>query len=185
SERYDLISIEVGQLSRPGVPYFYTTDFYRLARARLRPGGVVSQLLKLSLPPPVFRGAIASFREVFPDAVLWFNTSECLLLGTAAGRLTFDRRRLALLDSSPAVARDFEQRFYGSEEFSLRRPEVFLGGCLCGPSGLAALAAGATPFRDDPPRLDYLASRQSTSETNVPLYVEELPRGPHPIPRLA
>ena len=36
---YDLISLEVGQVFRPGVAPFYTVEFYRDARERLRPGG--------------------------------------------------------------------------------------------------------------------------------------------------
>jgi spermidine synthase len=44
---FDIISIEVGQVFRPGVGAFYTADFYELARARLWPGGLLAQFVSM------------------------------------------------------------------------------------------------------------------------------------------
>ena len=41
---YDVIAIEVGQIFRPGIAFFYTADFYHRSRQRLRPGGLLTQL---------------------------------------------------------------------------------------------------------------------------------------------
>jgi len=182
-ERYDVISIEVGQIFRPGVPAFYTTDFYRLARSRLRPGGLVSQLVKLSLPTDVFRGVVASFLEVFPQSVLWYNTGECLLIGTEAGRMAFDRSRLAQAASNSAIRADLTQRFYGDTSYALQNPHAFWGGLILGPEGLATLCPGTRPFHDDPPVLDYLATRAAEPRPeNVLLRASQLRRvDDHPL----
>ena len=180
-DRYDVISMEIGQLYRPGVPAFYTSDFYRLVRARLNPGGVASQLLKLTVPPEVVRGCVRSFLDVFPQSVLWYNTNEFLLLGVNADRITFDRSRLAIIEGNRAMEIDFSQHFFGDVSFALRHPPVFLGAIVAGPEGLAKLAGDARPYRDDPPVLDYRASRIDPTQENVLANVAALRALPSPI----
>ena len=46
-ETYDVLSLELGQIFRPGVAAFYTREFYQRVRDRLRPGGLVSQFVPL------------------------------------------------------------------------------------------------------------------------------------------
>lgn len=157
--RYDVISVEIGQLFRPGAGSFYTTDFYRRVRERLAPGGVLSQFVPVAfLSPPLFRTLVASFVEVFPNSVLWYNTTELLLVGVNGGPLRIDVRRLEERISSPAVHEDMAFDLWGGHAFDLNQPRVFLGGFLCGPAGLAALARGYPVLRDDRPIVEYLTS---------------------------
>jgi spermidine synthase len=46
STRYDVVSLEVGQISRPGVAAFYTLEMYRAVRGQLAPGGIVSRFVR-------------------------------------------------------------------------------------------------------------------------------------------
>ena len=79
---YDVIAIEVGQIFRPGIAFFYTADFYHRSRQRLRPGGLLTQLVSLpSLTTDQFRGVIRTFLDAFPQSVLWYNSSDLLLIG--------------------------------------------------------------------------------------------------------
>ncbi|MGH2570115.1 MAG: tetratricopeptide repeat protein, partial [bacterium] len=94
------------------------------------------------------------FRDVFPEAVLWYNTSELLLLGRRDEPIVVRGSRLALLQTPP-VATDLEYAYWGGPAQFLSRPGVFLAGFLCGPRGLAALADGAPVYRDDLPILEY------------------------------
>lgn len=160
-ERYDVLSIEVGLAFRPGVPAFYTADFYRRARARLAPGGLLSQFVPfLGLPPEVVPGMLASFREVFPHAVLWYNTSEALLVGVNADSLVVSADSLARALAHPRVRTDLATfRYWGGPGYALDQPAVFLSGFLCGERGLAALAGNAASYRDDRPALDYATTR--------------------------
>ena len=102
--RYDLVSLELGQLFVPAVAASYTVEFYERVRACLRPGGVVSQFVPTAfLTPELFRRMIASFRAAFPQSLLWYNTSELMLLGTTADRWRLAPERLASLTEDPEL----------------------------------------------------------------------------------
>lgn len=161
---YDVISIEVGQTMRPGIGSFYTVDFYRRARERLGEGGLVSQFLPLQyFPPDLLRRALASFVTVFPVSTLWYNKTELLLVGFAdddVPRLHTER----LIDDRLFV--DLALSQWGGEDAYLRRPEALAASLLLGPDGLAAVASGRAPFRDDRPELDYAVSALSPREVD-------------------
>jgi spermidine synthase len=165
-ESYDVISIEVGQISRPGVPLFYTAEFYQRARERLRPGGFLSQFVPTPFfTPEQFRAVLATFLEAFPQSFLWYNRSELLVIGVNAAQLRLDGARLELLSQDGPVGRDLHFEFWGGPQHSLHQRTVFLASFLAGPRGLAALAAGAPLYRDDRPVLDYATSEVPREET--------------------
>jgi spermidine synthase len=165
TETYDVISVEVGQILRPGVSAFYTEDFYRNARRRLNPGGVIGQFVPLSfMSERDFRGIVHTFLEVFPQSVLWYNRAELLLIGTNGERPAFDPARLELLTGEGPVRRDLEFALWGGPAQWQNRPEVFLGGFLAGPDALARMAADGEIFRDDRPVLDYRAALAAPSD---------------------
>ena len=66
-KRYDIISVNVLDPYLPGSSALYTVDFWRLARARLRPGGVYTQLFWGKDIPLLIKG----LKSVF-DTVLYF-----------------------------------------------------------------------------------------------------------------
>ncbi len=151
---WDLVSIEIGQTFRPGAETFYTREFYAALRERLAPGGVVSQFVPLPfLDEPSLRSILATFREVFPRSLLWYNTAELLLIG---GGWELDPVRLARAQAEPHLRDDLAYSQWGGAEFHLDRLGPLLGGFLGGPDAVAELAAGGDPLRDDHPRLSYL-----------------------------
>ncbi len=157
-EKYDLISLELGQTMRPGVASFYTREFYERVRDRLEPGGVISQFLPIAfLGVEDFRSAIRTFLASFPESVLWYNKSELLLIGSNGGRLQTSLEDLAERIGREPVRSDLRFAHWGGEAYWLHRPHAFLGGFLLGPASLAALSEGAVPLRDDLPLLEYAA----------------------------
>ena len=151
---WDLVSIEIGQTFRPGAETFYTREFYTALSSRLAPGGVVSQFVPLPfLDEASLRSILATFLEVFPRSVLWYNTAELLLIG---GGWELDPDRLALVETDAALGDDLAYSQWGGQEYHLDHLGSLLGGFLCGPDGLAELAAGGEILRDDHPRLSYL-----------------------------
>ena len=161
---YDLISIEVGQTFRPGAATFYTREFYAAAAARLAPGGIVAQFVPLPfLDEAALRAVVATFIEVFPHSVLWYNTAELLLIG---GGWQLDPARLARVETDQNLHADLAYSQWGGTEFYLDHLGNFLGGFLCGPEPLARLAAGAKPLRDSHPWLVY-ATRRARAESNL------------------
>ena len=153
---YDLVSVEVGQVFRPGVDAFYTREFYEQARDRLAPGGLLSQFVPLPfLGEAEFRSVLRTFLEVFPESYLWYNTAELLLVGVNGPRAWFPVDRLQLLNREGPVRDDLRFSHWGGPEQWQMRPVPLLGGFLCGPKGLAELARGGDVYDDDRPVLAY------------------------------
>ena len=161
NNKYDIISIEVGQVFRPGLANFYTIDFYQRARQRLNVDGIICQFVPiLSLGLDELHSVIRSFLEVFPESVLWYNTSEFLLIGSASGRLKFSSDRLTMLSSVDVIREDLRFSYWGGPAHWLNQWEVFLAGFLCGPQTLAKITADASIYRDDLPQLEYQTARR-------------------------
>jgi spermidine synthase len=159
---YDLVSIEVGQTFRPGAATFYTREFYAAVRERLTDGGIVSQFVPLPfLDDATLRSLVATFVDVFPHSLLWYNTAELLLIGGDGWRL--DPARLTRVEADLRDELAYSQ--WGGAHWYLHDLGAFLGGFLAGPEALADLAAGAPLLRDDRPRLDY-ATRKARQETD-------------------
>jgi spermidine synthase len=155
---YDLLSVEVGQLYRPGVDVFYTREFYHEARERLRPGGMIVQFVPIEfLREAEFASIIKTFLAEFPQAKLWYNGNELLLMGfNGASRGISEpafTQRLAQAD----IRSDLAYSHWGGPGFAQDRFPVFLAGFLATGDELQALAnlEGATEYTDDSPKLAY------------------------------
>jgi len=150
-ERYDVI---VSQPSNPwvaGVANLFTREFYLLARARLRPGGVMGQWVQAyRILPEDLRGLLRSFLEVFPDATLWEESAgggDLFLIG-GLGERGLDP---AALERAPAEA----WADLGSGAAS--GPVGLLTRFIAGPRSLAAFADDAPPHTDDRLTLEWRA----------------------------
>jgi spermidine synthase len=160
SRQYDIISLELGQPFRPGVAYFYTREAYEFARRRLTRDGLVVQFVPLTFfTPEQFRALVGTFLDVFPQSILWYNTSELLLIGANAPQFPWRGNLSAARSWSAAVSQDLDFAYWGGPAESLNRMEVFLGGFLMGPDALARLADSTEILRDDLPVLDYATAR--------------------------
>ena len=173
---YDVIAIEVGQIFRPSIAFFYTADFYHRSQQRLRPGGLLTQLVSIpSLTTDQFRGVIKTFLDAFPQSYLWYNSSDLLLIGVNDADFKFSGTALERLLSNEAVHQDLRYTFWGGPQHWLNWLPVFLGGYLAGPSELADLASGARLYRDDLPVLDYATSLDYIAQTNeIPIVKDHL-----------
>ncbi len=177
--RYDIISVEVGQIFRPGIDVFYTREFYHDARNHLRRGGLVAQFVPLGfLPEASFRSVVATFLEVFPAAGLWYNTQELLLIGAVETEPRLDLNRLRRLtgaleavapdEDTIRLARDLAWSHWGGARHHLIHPGALLGSYLADAGRLRSMAAGAPVYVDDVPRLAY-----ETSGANMADHHEE------------
>ena len=82
-----------------GLASLFSEEFFRLARARLRPGGVMVQWIQLyNLRPDDLKMIVKTFQRVFPATTLWSVSDDLFLLGrTEPGLLDLGllRRRFA------------------------------------------------------------------------------------------
>lgn len=159
--QYDVVSVEIGQLDRPGVGVFYTREFYREVWARLRPDGMVVQFVPLTfLRPAEFAGALKTFLAVFPNARLWYNTEELLLIGFKGETRRPSPQSFVQTVTARGLREDLDMYYWGGPNFTLTRFPVFLAGFLAAGPELKALAdiAPAEEWTDDRLQLSYSVS---------------------------
>ncbi|HKZ06290.1 MAG TPA: fused MFS/spermidine synthase [Methylomirabilota bacterium] len=111
SPRFDVIVSEPSNPWIGGVASLFSEEFFRLARERLRPGGVMLQWLQAyGLSPDDLRMVVRTFRSAFPATTVWtMGRGDFLLLGAAAP-VAVDLRRLKGFDRlSPGMTRDLDR----------------------------------------------------------------------------
>ncbi len=158
---YDFISVEIGQLDRPGVGGFYTREFYREARARLNAAGMIAQFVPLRfLKAEDFASLLATFIDVFPKARLWYNTGELLLLGFRDELPRLTPEAFARVSERPGIATDLDFNYWGGPHYSLKHFSRFAAGFLAQGEELQALTriAPAEHYSDDRLQLSYRVS---------------------------
>ena len=160
-QKYDIISINIGQIFRPGAASFYTADFYRHARERLNHHGIICQSVLMSpFSSDEFLSVIRSFLEVFPESFLWYNGSCFLLIGSTANELRFPSESRRRLSEDDEIHKDLRFAYWGGPAYWLNQWEIFLASFLMGPESLAKITAQASVYQDDVPDLEYIAAKR-------------------------
>jgi spermidine synthase len=158
--QWDVIASQPSNPWVAGVAGLFTTDMYRLLRARLRPGGIVAQWVQAyRIAPEDLRGVVASFLSVFPDATLWEESpggGDLFLVGGLGGRGGLDPARLRAQPA--AVWADLERA-------GVRDPADLLARFVAGPEALASFARGARAHTDDNLYLEWRAPLSLFAET--------------------
>jgi spermidine synthase len=147
SKRYDAI---VSQPSHPwtaGASHLFTREFVRLARERLRPGGVFVQWMDANLvTEPLLRSLAATLASEFPQLRLYRPTPVALIFLASDAPLELE---LALAEGDARLARD--ARHYRA--LGIGGLEDLIAALALDAHGVAALAAGAPPSSDDHNRM--------------------------------
>ncbi|MCB1483441.1 MAG: fused MFS/spermidine synthase, partial [Hyphomicrobiaceae bacterium] len=148
-EQYDVITLEPPPPAAAGVVNLYSVDFYRLARERLRSGGIMAQWLPLGTQNDEdTRSLVRSFLDVFPHASLWTtDIHEMLLLGSDAP-LKLDVSKIAERFNQPDVKSALT-------EVGLASPAALLATWVTDRAGLQRYAGDAPAVTDDQPRIEY------------------------------
>lgn len=132
-------------------------EFYRFARARMAPQGLLVQWFPLGTLPADLRTIVATLCESFPhvDAFCFPPHSLLLVAGTEplAGRPSLTQAEFAATASQPHLA-----------HYGLRRPEDLLSRWVGGRERLAAAIEGAPPSRWDQPILDVSTFKATRSD---------------------
>jgi spermidine synthase len=73
-EKFDIITSDPIHPWVKGAASLYTREYFELCKARLNPGGVVTQWVPLyESSPAVVKSEYATFFEVFPESTIWSN----------------------------------------------------------------------------------------------------------------
>ncbi|MBN1981418.1 MAG: fused MFS/spermidine synthase [Chitinivibrionales bacterium] len=171
--RYDIISLEIGQTFRPNLASFYTVDFYKKCKTILMPNGLISQFVPMaSFGQDEFCGVVKSFITVFPQAVLWYNSTEFLLIGSEEKQPILTQSRLRLLKDDPWIYKDLAMTYWGGPRHELHNSDIFLAGFISGPGELASMGKNAKPLFDDKPTLEYAAAKTQSHEPYIKLFFD-------------
>ncbi|MDH5213128.1 MAG: fused MFS/spermidine synthase [Gammaproteobacteria bacterium] len=148
-QTYDLITLEPPPPSAAGVVNLYSSDFYALASARLRPKGLVAQWLPLPTQnEDDTRSLVRSFLDVYPYATLWTTElHEMLLIGSMQ----------AIELDVPSIIERYEQNEVKTalREVGIASPQALLATWVTDRNGLETYAESARPVTDDQPRIEY------------------------------
>jgi spermidine synthase len=141
-----------------GAAALYTREFWRLVRARLNPGGVVTVFVQLyETTEEAVKSEIASFLEVFPNGAVFANTAQgmgydVVLLGRASDSpidVEAIERRLATIE--------YERVRRSLADVGFRSAVDLFGTYVGGASDLATWLEDARLNTDRNLRLQYLA----------------------------
>jgi spermidine synthase len=151
--RYDVIISEPSNPWMAGVAALFTREFFEAARARLAPGGIVTQWAHTySISDEDLRSIVATFLSVFPDGTAWLvGESDLLLIGSTAPLEALDRGLAHSWDRAN-VAADLA-------EVSVREPFSLLTLFVARGTGLQQYAEEAPVQEDDRLGLEYSAPR--------------------------
>jgi spermidine synthase len=147
---YDLITLEPPPIAHAGVGALYSTEFYRLARTRLKPSGFISQWLPAyQMPAATTLEVVRAFLDVFPNAVLLSGAQPNLLLIGANESIEIDPERLTrALEKAPDVRADLER-------VDLASVREIVGTFVASSQSLELATRGATAVTDDRPLQEY------------------------------
>lgn len=119
-ETFDMITADPIHPRITGVGYLYTREYYNTIKARLNPGGTVTQWMPMyNISRKSFDVAFRTFAEVFPNSSFWYVRGHGLFVATD-GPLKIDCQRLVQNFNAPKVKADFAS-------VDISSPEQFLG----------------------------------------------------------
>ncbi|MFZ5517534.1 MAG: fused MFS/spermidine synthase [Candidatus Zhuqueibacterota bacterium] len=160
---YDIISIN--SVDPKFSPTLYTEEFYRLVRKRLNANGqLVAWLPIYGMNLDEVRALVKSFIDVFPEAELWYNNPEHLLLVGKKGNYPIDVESLKHRMMKPRIWKSLE-------EIHLNDPYTFLANFFCGRQMLSKFAGDVQSHSDNHPVVEF---SRITSKEMIPEVYREL-----------
>jgi spermidine synthase len=151
-EEFDVLTADPIHPWSGGASYLYTTQYFRIAAARLAPGGIACQWLPIyELSTDDLRTIVRTFLTSYPHAMLWLTHYDAELIGSRSPIL-LDEGALAPRIAVPKVREDLESVGLGSV------PDL-MSWFMMGTEGLKAFAGDAPVNTDDNLRLEFSAPR--------------------------
>ncbi len=170
-DRYDVIISDPSDLWVAGIGALFTREFYEIARARLRPGGVMVQWIHTdSLAPQDLALLVATFRASFPRTEIWApGIGDLIFIGTVEP-VGWDFARIAeRMTKTPGVTDDLRS-------IGIWHPAALFGGFMLSAGRLPALVRDIRrPHTDDLPVLEFRTPRLIYVNT-IPQILELLGR---------
>ncbi len=165
--QYDVIISEPSNVWVSGMANLFTQEFYRLARNRLRPGGLMVQWVHAySMASADFKMMVRTFQSVFPNLTVWeVDLHNDYLLVGSIDAVTVDAETLQNLLVDEGMRHDLAT-------MSITDLASFAGKLLMVGDDISRYTAGAPLHTDANGLLEYTAPRALLQ--NSPRLLEEL-----------
>jgi spermidine synthase len=174
-QKFDIITSDPLDPWIKGAATLFTEEFFRVIRAHLKPGGVVTQFVQLyGSNADAVKSEIATFMRVFPSTVVFGNLRngqgyDLVLVGQVEP-MTIDVDALqAKLDSA-----SHEQVAQSLREIGISSAIDLLGNYAGDTESLQPWLAGAAINTDRNLRLQYLAGLTLNTSASGAIYLEML-----------
>lgn len=139
---YDIITSEPSNPWQTGNANLFTVDFFKLAAARLKPGGVFCQWLPhYHMDKSHFKLILKSVSSVFPHVNVWMVNTDTLILSSFEP-LMISEERIGQLLSIPAVREKLVN-------LKINSAEELLGFFYLDHDGVKGMASGIDGFNTD------------------------------------
>jgi len=151
--RYDAIVSEPSNPWVAGVGNLFSADFYRDARRRLKPGGVMVQWFHLyETDDETFRLILRTFASAFGQVTLWVVAGTDVLLVGSEAPVACDLPRMERMFASGPVAADLARA-------GMTKLPTLLSLQTAGDASVRELAGDGPLNTDLVPRLEYMAPK--------------------------
>jgi spermidine synthase len=142
--KYDVITADIIQPGHAGAGGVYSVEYFRLARAALKDGGIMLQWIGHRETTP-YKLIMRTFLDVFPDATLW---ADGTLMAASTGPLRIQPTAFELKLEDPATRELLTS--VGLDSFdALQRLYV------AGPDEMRAFVGDGAVLTDDRPLVEY------------------------------
>jgi spermidine synthase len=162
SEKFDVLISEPSNPWIAGIGSLFSVDFYEIARARLKPNGIMCQWFNVyAVSTEDMKMVLRGFFRVFPHGQVWQSSGGDLVLIGTEHQVEFDLPRIQKIwAESPMIQRHlFETQVY--------RPEYLAGHFLMSREQLLPALGDGPLNTDDRPLLEFSAPLSLYKDSEV------------------
>lgn len=163
-ESYDIIISEPSNPWISGVSNLFTLEFFKIARSRLKEGGIMSQWLQLnSLDTSELQILLNTFRTVFPHVSVWASSPQDLVILGSDSQIELNSSRAANGLMIPGVREELGKA-------GIKNLEDLFGRYLMGDKEVEKFCKNAQINTDDHPVIEFETPKtlyRSTSNKNL------------------
>jgi spermidine synthase len=160
---YDVAISEPSSCWLAGASDLFTSEFWRLGRRALKPGGIFLQWIQLyGMSPENFQIVVRTFQDVFPNSYLCSSSlveSDVLMVGSMEP-LVLDAEQIAARMRPPRIRDDL-----AVDEVSIFSAVDLLARIRLGPKEVRPLGGTGPLNTDELPRVAYTAPRDQYRST--------------------
>jgi spermidine synthase len=161
TKKFDVITEEPMHPALVGVINLYTREYYELAKAHLKEGGIMSQWIPLyNLSVEDVRTLVKTFQSVFPHTSVWLANADIFMIG-APEKTYVDFTRLKEKLAMPNIKRLLT-------DIDLEDPYEFLSTFVMNEEATRRYAEGAAVMTDDMPVVEFTGPRSLHVNTVSP-----------------